>query len=437
MQEQVCTGASHMKAYNIYVDCTETVMYRSNSGIKRTVRKLTDVSRLEYEEFTVNIKPIVILYGKIYSYNKDKISKFSNIYYNLTELSIKLRKHLTNDVASSEIKPDKQQKNLCNKLGLVEKILYFIYTLFSKLDGVVRKIEVNEKSILLYADSFWSGWVSDSTGIVSGKKYLVLYDVIPIEHPNFYSADFSEKFINSLDTMLTVVDGVITISKSERENIKSVCREHIIKRNLPIKYNHLGADFTSLVTNYNNVRANIIKAMAQRNVLLMVGAIEPRKNYDYAIDVFEILWNAGADVRLVIIGNQGWKCRDTVQRIRNHPQYGMNLLHFENANDDELSYCYQHSRALVFASIAEGFGLPLVEAMGYGKEVLASDIPIFREIGGDYPRYFPLGNSSAAAKAFSEFVLSPPRVNIARSWMSWDESVKGFYRSVVSMATDS
>ena len=59
-------------------------------------------------------------------------------------------------------------------------------------------------------------------------------------------------------------------------------------------------------------------------------------------------------------------------------------------SDTSLEHAYSHASALVFPSYVEGFGLPLVEAMQRGLQAMGSDIPVFREIGGEFMAYFDL-----------------------------------------------
>jgi O-antigen biosynthesis alpha-1,2-rhamnosyltransferase len=108
------------------------------------------------------------------------------------------------------------------------------------------------------------------------------------------------------------------------------------------------------------------------------------------LDVFDRLWADDIGARLLLFGRLGWRSDELARRMRAHPQFGRRLFWFESGSDSELDYAYRHASALIFASRCEGFGLPLVEAMHYGMPVIASDIPVFREIGGDYPSYFDL-----------------------------------------------
>src|SRR5690606_41798773 len=130
----------------------------------------------------------------------------------------------------------------------------------------------------------------------------------------------------------------------------------------------------------------------RRPLDLMVITIEPHKNHVYLLDAFDLLWAENTDAALCFVGKIGWKNEHLIERIRRHPQLGKRLFMWNDLNDRELEYCYLNPRSLLFPSHVEGFGLPLVEAMQRKLPVMASDIPVFREIGGDAMAYFELSD---------------------------------------------
>ncbi len=111
------------------------------------------------------------------------------------------------------------------------------------------------------------------------------------------------------------------------------------------------------------------------------------------------------------------------------------MFRFENVTDSELAYGYQHCAALVFASRSEGFGLPLVQAMWYGRPVIASDIPVFREIGGDYPRYFDLEDVQELVQQLHATLRSAEQPK-PKKWLTWDQSVINLFQKIASMAEE-
>src|SRR5690606_5090572 len=121
---------------------------------------------------------------------------------------------------------------------------------------------------------------------------------------------------------------------------------------------------------------------------LMVGTIESRKGYDQVLDAFDQLWGEGSVERLVIVGRQGWLVDDLVQRILQHPENGHRLFWLSDVSDEALVKLYERTDALIMASEAEGFGLPLIEAAKHGIPLIARDLPVFREVAGEGALYF-------------------------------------------------
>jgi glycosyltransferase involved in cell wall biosynthesis len=160
----------------------------------------------------------------------------------------------------------------------------------------------------------------------------------------------------------------------------------------------------------------------------MVGTIEPRKGHAFALDAFEYLWRQENDYRLIIIGKIGWNIEPLERRIKTHPELGNRLFFIEDATDAEVNVCYSAGTALVAPSIAEGFGLPIVEAALYEVPTLASDIPVFREIGGEGAVYFSLDSSIHLAEAAKAMAArsNEERSALAKKvkYLSWKESAE-------------
>jgi glycosyltransferase involved in cell wall biosynthesis len=90
---------------------------------------------------------------------------------------------------------------------------------------------------------------------------------------------------------------------------------------------------------------------------------------------------------LVIIGKRGWKCQDVTNVLDNCIILKNYVFEIKNCHDLELKAYLLGTRALLFPSFIEGFGLPLIEALSLNVPVLASDIPVFHEVAGNVPEY--------------------------------------------------
>ena len=143
------------------------------------------------------------------------------------------------------------------------------------------------------------------------------------------------------------------------------------------------------------------------------------------LEAFDRLWASGFDARLVIFGRRGWYVEGVIAAITGRPEFGRRLFWFENGNDAELDYGYGATDAVICASYAEGFGLPIAEATRRDRPVIASDIPVFREVGGDGVAYFRVNDADALAETirrWSAGEISTDPAKVSRS--SWADAAE-------------
>ncbi|OHC27608.1 MAG: glycosyl transferase [Pseudomonadales bacterium RIFCSPLOWO2_12_59_9] len=250
----------------------------------------------------------------------------------------------------------------------------------------------------------------------------VVYDLIPISHPQFCDAGLTKVFERWFDWIATTADGFVCISQTVQGDVQRAVTERLgadVANKRKFEYFHLGSELD--LVQRDTVVDPRIKVLfdATEDTYLMVSTIEPRKNHIYLIKTFDTLWAKGSKARLCIIGKIGWKSDELIGLIQRHPELNKRLFMFNQLNDAGLEYAYAHSSALLFPSHAEGFGLPLVEAMQRGVPVMASDLPVFREIGGEYVAYFDLSCAGSLAALILEHQNSG-RFPAGRSLDSWE-----------------
>ena len=243
-----------------------------------------------------------------------------------------------------------------------------------------------------------------------------------------------------IDKIRLNADGVITISKTVAGAVKNYfySKDSYPKVDLcPIRHFYLGSEL-DLVKQGDRI-GNDVKNIFDLNVhvFIVVGSIEPRKNHTFILDAFDHFWANGGKAALVVIGRQGWCNEGVLERIANHPEFGTQLYLLRRASDAELDFCYCNASCLLFASFAEGFGLPIVEAFQRGLAVMCSDIPIFREIAGGRARFFDLSSADNLTRDLEDFCQSvdlTSRKNRApQGWIGWSESVKQLLNNVVAI----
>lgn len=230
---------------------------------------------------------------------------------------------------------------------------------------------------------------------------LLVYDLIPILYPGLCAPHFRGYFKATMDTVLARVDGVIAISACVAEDVRRyiVDAQIAVAPHFRIGWSHLGADFGA--QDEGTAPAEDVE-VGDMPFFLGVGTLEPRKAWNVALDAMERLWAEGVNAQLVLVGRYGWSAHWLRSRIESHAEFGTRLIWRDRAGDAELAALYRRATALVYPSVCEGFGLPLIEARHYGLPVIASDIPVFREIAGDSVRYFPALDDDALAALMRE-----------------------------------
>lgn len=221
-----------------------------------------------------------------------------------------------------------------------------------------------------------------------GRVTVVVYDLIPLTHPEFCEPDHVACFSDWMRNVTREADVCVGISRFVRDEVRGYLKGLDPVRPPKTDFFYLGADLLQLSQTASEPRLELVRLFGSRPVYIMVSTIEPRKNHALVLKAFEQLWRQGVDVSLVIIGRSGWKVEALLDTISQHEENGQRLFHFSDLTDCELVWCYEHAKALIFASHIEGFGLPLIEAMHYRLPVLASDIPIHHEVAGEGALYF-------------------------------------------------
>lgn len=126
---------------------------------------------------------------------------------------------------------------------------------------------------------------------------------------------------------------------------------------------------------------------------IQCGTIEPRKNHLMILHVWrDLAARLGVNTpKLIIVGARGWENENVLDLLDRSPAIRDHVLELRNVDTVTLVELMRGARALVMPSFAEGFGLPIAEAMAVGLPVIASDIPIFHEVsGGNFRSVHPL-----------------------------------------------
>lgn len=260
------------------------------------------------------------------------------------------------------------------------------------------------------------------------KTAAIIYDLLPMQIPEFFRCQSDiDGFTQWHRMILSECDMVLCISETVARAVEEYCIKEKITRSSPLAiYSfHLGAD---LPVSRAEAREELLRFVHRRTTFLMVGTVEPRKGHKVAIAAIRRLQKKGLEVQLLILGHPGWspKLNKEVEGALDDT-----ILWLKDASDAELTWGYQHTRALIAASRDEGFGLPLIEAAHFGLPILCSDIPIFREVTQGYADFFPVMDDGALAEAMADWLKHKSHPNTRQiPRYTWDESAQEILRIV-------
>jgi len=424
--EHTCGVGSQPYSSRVLLDCTQTLATPRHSGIPRVVRSIARYGVAAAAVHGATIVPV----------------RFEDDHFLTLSLSP------AGDIVDVITRPP--AGNAHPVLRRLHKLLVprtIVRAVRNQWRRILRRpppgmpIEFGPNDTLLLADSSWATryWhVIDRARAAGTRVGVVQYDFIPRTHPELVPKRLPAIFREWMTNTLTRAEFVAAISEAvvveARQELRRMGRDP--DRASPfVQAFRLGADVKPPAT-AGAVRRKLQEFLAASPVqpYLTVGTVEPRKNQTILPAVFEQVWRQVPDARLLVAGFVGWKGEELVRRMQNHPRYGTHLMHFGDLSDADLVHAYGHAKALVFPSRAEGYGLPIVEALSHGMRVFASDIPAHREVGGECCVYFAPGDVAGLAKQIVRwerdgvFPAAPPTGSFASP--TWQQATEQLMRIV-------
>lgn len=274
----------------------------------------------------------------------------------------------------------------------------------------------------------------DNMRIAGATVCYLVYDLLPLKNPEWSDEGMQRIFPIWLSCLVKHADMLICISASVEQELRQWIAEnsHVLKPNplLKITHFHLGADIelNDQSIGLPDNAYEVLKKINEVPSFIMVGTIEPRKGHRQVLSAFEELWRIGKKYNLIIVGKQGWKVEKLCNEIGHHSQINKRLFWLQGISDEFLTRLYEKSSAMIFASLGEGFGLPLIEAARRKLPVIIRDISVFREIAQDNAFYFSGGSPVDIQKAIEEWLVlyqsgAHPRSE-KMSWLTWKQSTE-------------
>lgn len=421
----------------LFIDCSYTRLTASNVGITRVVRKLVDHLTAQQHPFGVTTP---VCFGDSGFRAVDPASIDGKATSRLPAvvpagaLIALLRLISSSTIRSAVVKslPQSAQRRLAR---------FFSSAAYNHASRHLPRADIHRGDVVFIPDAAWNynAWVCATDARSRGAHVVtMIHDLIPLTRPDLVDGVFTEMFRVWLYQMLRCSSAIVCNSKATRDELLAYCDEHALQHP-EVDFFHLGSDFQA--TDRTTSRAGGLDGAVRTErslshddtYILVVGSVEKRKRHDFLLDACERVWETHPEVKVVVVGRPGGGADATIKRLKSHPARNTQLLWITDATDDELVDLYGKARSLVFCSSAEGYGLPLVEARQLGCRVIASDIPVFRELADDGVTLFPAHDVEALARAIQRAVDSESGQVAKREPWTWADSTNQLLRVFVRL----
>lgn len=214
-----------------------------------------------------------------------------------------------------------------------------------------------------------------------GARFICLvHDLIPIEFPEYARPNGAATHQRRILTMAELADGLIANSEATAGSLR-----RYLSGGKPapiIRVAHLGNDPLPLATGE-------IPRMDQP-YFVALSTIEPRKNHMLLLNIWRRMIETLGPERtphLAIVGRRGWENENVIDMLERCDAIRGHVHEFSGLPDRSVGTLLRSARALLCPSFAEGFGMPVAEALQCGTPVICSDLPALREAGGMVPDF--------------------------------------------------
>ncbi len=255
------------------------------------------------------------------------------------------------------------------------------------------------------------------------RMVVLVHDLIPLTHPEFARPSGAVEHAKRVRTIDRLADGIIGNSQATLEALTP----HLTpRRNRVLRVAHLGAEWGE-----EPVRSE--REPGERPYFLFISTIEPRKNHLMLLNVWRRMVEQLGDraPQLILIGRRGWENENVIDILERSTVLRGHVIEEADVDDRRLAYLMAGARAVLLPSFAEGYGMPVAEALAAGVPVIASDIPALREVGLHVPEYIdPIDGIGWLRMildyARNESALRAAQINRMVGWspVGWDKHIE-------------
>ena len=209
------------------------------------------------------------------------------------------------------------------------------------------------------------------------KPVFMIHDLLPIQYPEFFHPASVKRHARRLSVFAKIAAGAIVSTPAVADALLAYLKR-LGRKTLPLLIQALPASPT-----FHRPREHD-EGLAARPYFIICGTIEPRKNHLLLLNLWRELARLSgfATPKLIVAGARGWENENIVDMLERCPAIRDHVIEASGLSTPSLKRLIDNARAVLMPSFAEGYGLPVAEALAAGTPVLASDLPSLRAIGG-------------------------------------------------------
>jgi glycosyltransferase involved in cell wall biosynthesis len=253
-----------------------------------------------------------------------------------------------------------------------------------------------------------------------GKSVLTVHDLAIYEHPEWFPErqDVSTRIL--VPKSYEKADHIITVSKATEQKLHTFFPS--TQNNTTVV--HEGVSLQEAYEALKDVDESTDRFPFDRDFVLFIGTIEPRKNLVNALRAFDsFLQNRpeqASQIRFIVAGKKGWHTQDIeselirVNHTWRHVEPNGVVQFLGPVTEEEKWNLLARASCLLYPSFDEGFGLPLLESLAVGTPVIASNQGALPEVGGDAAMYVAPDDIEAMVLALTQCLLIPEGVRDLR-----------------------
>jgi len=282
-------------------------------------------------------------------------------------------------------------------------------------------------------DALYFRWLDSRPDV---KPVFFIHDLLPLDCPEFFREGYSARFERVVATMVRHAKAAIVSNETVGARIAAEMAARG-RNDLPL-FSRLLPPPTAVGPRLRSDRS-ALKSCAP--YFVAIGTIEPRKNHLLLLHVWRDLAKKGGEVpRLILVGGRGWDNEQVVDLLERSPLLRPHVAEVSGLTTEGLRRLIAGARAVLSPSFEEGYGLPVVEALAEGTPVVASDIPVFREISQGRALFLDptdgpgwrraIGELADSRSALGEGLLGAARGFAAPAWPDYFREFEAFLASI-------